>query len=147
MSERFTLRFVLAEGRPTLGDLEPLWAGGPAVRRTDDGVLELLDGDRLLARVDLLPADDARGRAILSALVRSAGAHGEGEALESVLFVLEGASGVILASPVATSESELESAMEPLDALWEYLFEAHGGVLQVDGEGIHGEEGPLVAIS
>lgn len=146
MSDRFTLRFLLAEGRPTFETLTELWPDEPALVRRDDGVVEMRDGERVLARLDLLSTEDARGSAIVGALTTSVKQHGEGEALEAALFVLNACSGVVLACPQAASEAELEQAMEPLDALWEHLFEHHGGLLQVDGEGVHGEEGPLVAI-
>ncbi|MFK7927746.1 MAG: hypothetical protein AB8H79_06140 [Myxococcota bacterium] len=147
MNDRFALRFVLADGRPTLEQVQSLWPDGPAVHRQDDGVLQLRDDERVWARVDLLGTDDARGKAILQALERTARQHGTGEALESVLFVLDAASAVVIAMPEASNDAELEQAMEPLDQLWEFLFEEFGGVLQVDGEGIHGEEGALIAVA
>lgn len=146
MSTGFSLRFVLADEQPTLASIQTIWAGGPQVRRLDDGVLELMDGERVLARVDLLSADDARGQALLSAIRREAERHGSDQAVQTVSFVLDSASGVVIAQPVVTQEEDLEAALDPLDALWEYLFAHHGGLLQVDGEGIYVEEGPLVEL-
>lgn len=144
MSNAFALRFVLASGHPTFEEVAPLWEGSDLTPRRTDGVLELFRGEVLLAAVDLLTADEARARTVVSGVRRKAEALARGEALDAITFVLDHMSGVIVASPVAADEAELEEALSALDVLWEYLFEAHDGLLQVDGEGIYGEEGPLV---
>ena len=108
---RFSLRFVLADGRPTQADLESLWPDGPAVRRLDDGVLELLDGDTLLARVDLLLAEGGRGRAMLAAIREEAQRIGDDGVVQTVGFFCEGAAGVVLAQPVIDEEDDLERAL------------------------------------
>ena len=139
-SDSFALRFVIGGGRPTLADVAPLWPALTCER--DDGVLILRSDDRVLARVDLLLADESRGRSVLAALRRNVPDVGEGA--EAVGFVIDGATGVVVASPQATDEPELEESLSALDTLWQHLFEAHGGVLQIDGEGIYGDEGMLV---
>lgn len=146
MSARFTLRFVVAEGWPSREDVAPAWEGRYAVeRREDDGVLLIRDGDRTLARVDRLSAEDPRGKATLAAIRSFVEERGEGDARDAALFILDGASGVIVAQPELDEEGDIEAALEPLDALWDLLFDVYGGVLQIDGEGLYGEEGLLVA--
>jgi hypothetical protein len=147
MSAPFTLRFVLAEGWPSIDDIAPAWGERyTAERRADDGVLLIREGDRALARIDRLAAEDPRGRAVIAAVRHLATSRGEGEGLDAALFVLDDASGVIMAQPDVSDEDEIERALEPLDALWDLLFDAYGGVLQIDGEGIYGEEGLLVSL-
>lgn len=146
MSPRFTLRFVLPAGVPSHHDLAPAWPPPLTVqRRDDDGVLLIHHGETLLARVDRLRADDPRGKTTLAALSRQATTHGEGEALDAVRFILDQAETVIVAQPVLTDELSLERSLEPLDALWDLLFDRFGGLLQIDGEGLYGEEGLLIA--
>lgn len=144
MSTAFSLRFVLASGRPTFEQVAPLWEGSDLVARRTDGVLELVRGGLVLAAVDLLTADEARARTVVSGMRRKAETLADGELLEAITFVLDQSSGVVVARPVAADEAELEDALSGLDVLWEHLFAAHDGLLQVDGEGIYGEEGPLV---
>lgn len=147
MTDRFTLRFVLSSGRPTLGDLQTLYAvDGPALVRDDDGVVTLRSGDRALARIDLLAAEHARGRALLGAILAEARRYGDEEVVQTVSFVVEHAAGVVVAKPVLRDEGDVEEALEPLDALWEFLFARFGGLLQVDGEGIYDEDGPLFEV-
>lgn len=143
-NDSFALRFVIGGGRPTLADVAPLWPELSCDR--DDGVLVLSSGERVLARVDLLLADEARGKTVIAALRRSV-VDRKDEAGDAVGFVLDGAAGVVVASPHAADQGELEQSLSALDVLWQHLFEAHGGVLQVDGEGIYGDEGLLVEAS
>ena len=143
MSDRFALRFVLAAGRPTHDAVAPLWADeGVDVTRDPDGVLHLSRDGAPLAHLDLLLADEGRGRAVLGAL--SGQVRGSDEASESVRFALEHAVGVVIARPVFADEASIEPALDALDPLWAHLFEAHGGLLQVDGEGFHDEDGLVV---
>ena len=148
MRSRFSLRFVLAEGVPSQSDLDALWGSDlPVTRNPDDGVLTLGDPADPLATVDLLSADDPRGRAVIAAIRRLAERCGAPEPLETVAFILDHASAVVVAQPRIPAEDDdsIEAALEPLDALWDLLFEAHGGLLQIDDEGIYGDEGLLIA--
>lgn len=148
MSSPFTLRFILAGELPTAADLAPAFEGAWAVDREEDGVLHVREGEALRARLDLLRADTARGKATLEAVRRKVKAartaEGAPDAREAVLFMLESATGIVLAKPELTEHGDIEDAMMPLDAVWEILFEHFGGLLQIDGEGIFGEEGPLL---
>lgn len=146
MTDRFSLRFVLSSGRPVYEDLLAVWPDGPVLRRHEDGIVEVLAGARPIARLDLLKAEDSRGKALLQAIRREAERHGDEEAASTVRFVIDHASGVVVASPILEAEDDIEVALDPLDALWEHLFQAHGGLLQVDGEGIYSEDGPLVEL-
>ncbi|MFT7521300.1 MAG: hypothetical protein ACI9MC_003451 [Kiritimatiellia bacterium] len=143
MTERFMLRFVLAGSLPTLGELRELWESSYRLNHHDDGVVVLSGDLGKLVTVDMLKADDARGRSLLAALgAQVAGV--EGDDADTVRFVLDSAAAVIVASP--EPDVDVEQALEPLNALWEYLFEEHGGLLQIDHEGFYGEEGLLVSV-
>lgn len=146
MSTRFSMRFVLADGEPTWDELRGIWSEGLELRQGEDEVVELWHEDRAVARLNRLYAKDARARALLAAIRQEATRYAEPEVVETVSFVLDHASGVVVARPVLGNEDDVERSLEPLDALWEHLFERHGGMLQVDGEGIYVEEGPLVEL-
>lgn len=148
MRSRFSLRFVIAEGIPSIDGLHRLWPRPLSLARDpSDGVLTLHDGDRALATLDLLTTDDPRSTAVLAAIARLAERHGQPEALETVRFLLDGASAVLVAQPSFTGDddADIEAALEPLDALWDLLFDEHGGLLQIDDEGIYGDEGLLIS--
>ncbi|TVQ91559.1 MAG: hypothetical protein EA397_09460 [Deltaproteobacteria bacterium] len=148
MSAPFTLRFILAGDLPRAEDLAPALEERWTVERREDGVLLIHEQGTLRARLDLLRASSARGRSTLAAVRRRAEAatpaEGVLEALEATRFVLDDATGIVLAQPELDEEGDLDDTLAPLDAVWEHLFEAFGGLLQIDGEGIFGEEGPLL---
>jgi len=146
MASPFTLRFVLADGRPDLLSLADLWEGEVEPRPLEDDMVGLFSGQDLLVRLDVQPADSGRGRALLRSIAQEAARFGTDEAIETVGFVLEHASGLVIAQPILSDEDDVERALEPLDTLWEHLFTTCGGLLQVDGEGLYVEEGPVVEL-
>ncbi len=146
MAQPFTLRFVLADGQADSLDLSQVWEDEASARELEDDVIGLFAGEVLLARLVVLPADESRGKAVLHAIAQVASRHGDAEAVETVGFVIENATAIVVAQPVLTEEDDIERALEPLDTLWEHLFATHGGLLQVDGEGLYVEEGPVVEL-
>ncbi len=144
MRDRFALRFAVAAGRPRFDEVRPLWEAPLEVRRDEDGVLTLAIDGAPVATVDLLPAEDPRGRAVLSGLRDRL--PSDDEAADGVRFVLEGATAVVVARPLPGPDGQAEAGLAALDRLWDHLFEAHGGVLQVDGEGFLDEDGPVVEV-
>jgi hypothetical protein len=146
MAERFTLRFVLANGLPDVAALSQALEGACTLDRREDGVVSLLQGPVTRARVDLLRSEDARGRTVLAGIARIAETHGRADALDAVRFILEHTSGVVIAVPEAADEISLEASLDLLDRIWDHLFDVHGGLLQIDGEGIFGEEGLMVSV-
>ncbi len=145
MRDHFTMRFILSSGVPGPEALLSFIPEGLALQGSEEGRYALMRGTDTLAWLNLLPATDPRGKTMLRSIMEDAARHAEAEALATVRFVVENAPGVVVAQPFIASDEEVEEVLEPLDALWEGMFETHGGLLQVDDEGIYDHESILVS--
>ena len=106
MAQPFTLRFVLADGQADSLDLSQVWEDEASARELEDDVIGLFAGEVLLARLVVLPADESRGKAVLHAIAQVASRHGDAEAVETVGFVIENATAIVVAQPVLTEEDD-----------------------------------------
>jgi hypothetical protein len=141
----FTLRFIIAEGTVEATDLVQLWSG-PFEVEVSSPWITVRDARGPLVRLEVLDLATELGSSCAAGVRHLAEQHGTGDAIEAITFVLDHSSAIVVARPILTEDGDIERSLDPLDVLWDWLFEERGGVLQIDGEGIYGEEGLLIQL-
>ena len=109
----------------------------------DDNVYgELFYDDDLVAQVELNLPDDEIFEEDLEELVEFIH-YSKSEHQEQVLDLLNSARFVLAVRPLWAGDDP-EPTLDKLEPLWDWMFKAYRGLLQIDGEGFYNHAGILI---
>lgn len=135
------MRFIATDGKAfTLTDLEAGLKAEDEGYSLSDGLLRF-DGE-VYAEVEINRPGDGVFESEISTLREFLDEVEEGDRAR-VEKALRNARALVAALPIHGERDE-ESTLEVIDALWDYLFEHHTGLLQADLEGYYDASGELI---
>lgn len=135
------MRFIATDGKAfTLADLEAGLKAEDEAYSLADGLLRF-DGE-VYAEVEINRPGDGVFESEISTLREFLDEVEEGDRAR-VEKALRNARAVVVALPIHGERDE-ESTFDIIDALWDYLFEHHTGLLQADLEGYYDASGELI---